>query len=210
MISIQPGHHGQKLSRAWRALGLAPLLILAYSIAYWGSRGRWAELLWMCDVANLILGVGLLFSFPALVWIATLLLIPAAPLWIWDLSVLKGEYWTMNGFLLHIGSMAIGILGVRGTAQANQAQSDGKKRRLWWKALLVLVVVQLITRLVTPPEPNINVAHRVYEGLEGIFSSYAMFWVSSFLCFAALYYLLEIFLDRWVRRPLCTKKVKLP
>jgi type II secretory pathway component PulL len=48
--------------------------------------------------------------------------------------------------------------------------------RAWFYAFLWYLVVQALSRLLTPAGLNVNLAHRIQEGWEQTFSSYWKFW----------------------------------
>ena len=132
--------------------------------------GRPAECLWMCHVSNVTLAAGLLLARPELVRIAVLWLLPGLPLWLGDL-IQTGES-PPTTFLAHFGGAAVGLVALRRT---------GMGRWSWALALAWYLFWQEICRVATPPELNVNIAHRLRPGWETLFDSYAGYWVGSTL-----------------------------
>jgi hypothetical protein len=48
-------------------------------------------------------------------------------------------------------------------------------RHVWWRATLAFAALQVVCRFVTPPAPNVNVAHAVWAGFESVFPSYPLY-----------------------------------
>ena len=64
-----------------RLLGLLPLLFfLAQFVHYWRI-DQLGHLLWMCNIGNLVLAVGLFFEIPLLVRVSALWTIPGLIVW---------------------------------------------------------------------------------------------------------------------------------
>ena len=174
-----------KISRYW---GAAPLITLAYTTIYYCLLGRWAETLWLCDVCNLVLGIGLLMASARLIWISTILLLVGTPIWVFDLFVRHGDYFTPQATAIHLGSTFLGMIAMR----------DMKKPNYVWPQCIVLcLLTQGMSRLITPPDQNINVVFRVYVGLEAYFSSFLSYWSFNLLGFSVATLVLEQVIARW-------------
>jgi hypothetical protein len=59
----------------------------------------------------------------------------------------------------------------------------------WLYALTWFLLLQQVTRLFTPPELNINLAHSIYPGWEGLFSGYWQYWLF-IICSSAIFLLI--------------------
>ena len=114
-----------------RLLGLVPLLNFAYVFHFHASRGTLPELLWVCNVCSLLLGIGLLARWMTLVKTATVWLLVGAPLW--AVEAARTDGWLAHSFVTHLLQPAIGI-GVLRRFPARQ--------RTWWIALAMLAVAQ--------------------------------------------------------------------
>ena len=66
----------------FRVIGLLPLtFFLAQAIHYWRVGGM-GNLLWMCNVGNLLLAIGLFFNHRELIRAAAIWTIPGLLLWV--------------------------------------------------------------------------------------------------------------------------------
>jgi hypothetical protein len=149
-----------------RALGLLPLAFFAAHLAAHARAGTPAHMLWMCHLANLALGAGLLLDAPALARVGVLWLLPGLPLWASDV-VQTGEL-APTSALAHLGGLAVGLAVL---------PALGVGRRAWSHALGLYILAQLACRAATPASLNVNVAHRVREGWEGLFPAYWQYWL---------------------------------
>lgn len=161
---------------AWRfrQLGILPLLFfLAHAFFYWRTGGL-SNILWMCNIGNLLLAAGLLLAQPILVRVAVIWLIPGLFIWL-CFVVLPGE-WRLTSGIAHIGGLLVELV-----AMARVRASP----RTWLYGLGWYLLVQQVCRLFTPAELNVNVAHQVYAGWEQVVSAYWQYWLSTTLMVAA-------------------------
>lgn len=166
-------------------LGLLPLLFfVAHALYYW-RRGEAAHILWMCNVGNLLLAVGLLTMRPVLIRVAAVWLIPG--LWLWYWYAVRPWGFVPTSTLAHVGGLAVGMCALA------VVRVD---RRTWAYALAWYLCMQLVCRLFTPPALNVNVAHRVYEGWEGAFGAYWQFWLATTTIVAAALGLIVLLLSK--------------
>ncbi|HSE97836.1 MAG TPA: hypothetical protein VLD57_06150, partial [Blastocatellia bacterium] len=159
-------------SAVWlRLLGVFPLLFFtAHFIFYWTapfySTNRGIDnMLWMCNVGNLLLAVGLLTSVKWITRMATVWLIPGLPLWLFE--VVRNGGWLLTSFLTHIGGLIVALIAISKIRAGKWA---------WAHALVWYIVMQLLSRAFTSPYWNVNVAHRIYGGYETVVSEYWQFW----------------------------------
>jgi len=143
------------------------------------------NLLWVCNLGALAVGIGLLCGFPALNAIGTYWLVAGLPLWIYDLA--KGGEFLWTSMLTHAGGLAVGFFGLR---------KLGLPRGVWWKASLALGALLLLCRMATPPKQNINLAHSPYPGWETTFPSHLVYLASLLGLFAAVAAALQFGLPR--------------
>lgn len=168
--------------------GGVALLLLGLYIAWAKTAGGTAhDILWCCHAGELLLALGLLARAPRAVAIGTFWLTYGLPMWLLGLS--GGEAFTIPSLLMHLGGLAGGVLGARAL---------GVPRGAWWQAALGLLLLQQLTRLVTPPAPNVNLAFAIYPGWEGAFrGSYALYTLV-LLAFGLALFALE---ERLLRGP---------
>ncbi|MEK6283767.1 MAG: hypothetical protein AABN95_25710 [Acidobacteriota bacterium] len=170
----------QKLTKArLRLLGFLPLAFFtAQAIHYW-DLNELGNMLWMCNIGNLVLALGMFLEKPLLVRVAVMWMIPGLIVWCiyvvptWGM-LLTGEFrWrelfgVVSSTLAHFGGMSIGLVALQ------KIRMDG---RTWLYAFGWYFVVQFLSRLFTPPSMNVNLAHRIQEGFEQSFNSYWKFWL---------------------------------
>jgi hypothetical protein len=74
----------------------------------------------------------------------------------------------LSSTLAHLGGFAVGIAVLR------RVGMDG---RAWLYAYIWYFCVQLLSRLISPAEMNVNLAHAIQPGWEQTLSSYLKFWL---------------------------------
>jgi hypothetical protein len=161
-----------------RLLGFLPLAFFtAQAIHYWQTN-ELGHTLWMCNIGNLLLAVGLLLEEALLIRVAVIWMVPGLAVWAlyvvptWGI-LLAGEarlsqfYGVVASTLAHVGGLSVGMVVLR------KVRMDGQA---WFYAFLWYFVVQALSRLLTPADLNVNLAHRIQEGWEQSFSSYWKFW----------------------------------
>ena len=155
------------LTLRFRLLGLLPLLFFLAQTVHYRRVGGMGNLLWMCNLGNLLLAIGLLFAQRELIRAAAIWTMPGLIIWI-RYVVLEYDY-VFSSLLAHVGGIAIGLIALR------RVRMD---RLAWLYALAWYLLVQLAARLLTAPELNVNLAFRIQPGWEQIFGSYWKFWIA--------------------------------
>jgi len=156
----------QPLSKRLRLIGLLPLtFFLAQSIHYWQYGGA-GNLLWMCNVGNLLLALGLFLSHRELIRAAAIWTIPGLGVWFQYVLLAHGNF--LSSTLAHVGGIIVGLIVLQ------RVRMD---RIAWLYAFAWYLFMQLASRLTTPSTMNVNVAHRIQPGWENTFGSYWKFWI---------------------------------
>ena len=156
----------RQLTPRFRLLGLLPVIFfLAQTVHYWRVGGM-GNLLWMCNVGNLLLASGLLCGRRELVRAAAIWTIPGLGIWV-RYVVLEYDY-VLSSLLAHVGGIVIGLIALR------RVRMD---RIAWAYAFAWYLILQGAARLITTPELNVNVAFRIQTGWEECFGSYWKFWI---------------------------------
>ena len=150
--------------RQHRLLGVLPLVFYALHTVKHVHAGDPGNMLWACHLSNLLIGAGLLANWRAGVAAGLLWLSVGVPLWIGWLT--GGGDFSITSALTHVGGVAVGVWAIRRMSWP---------RGVWWKAWLAIPLLQLICRLTTPSELNVNIAHKVWEGWEQTFPSYPLY-----------------------------------
>ena len=149
-----------------RLLGLFPLIFFfAQGVHYWRSN-ELGHMLWMCNIGNLILALGLFFNNSVVVRLAAIWMLPGILVWFVYVVLTWGMFLTST--LAHVGGLAVAMLALKWYRMNRDA---------WRSAFGWYLMVQLMSRFVTPKELNVNVAHAVASGWERTFQSYWSFWL---------------------------------
>lgn len=182
-----------------RLLGFLPLLFfLAQAIHYW-QINQLGHMLWMCNIGNLLLALGIFFEQALLIRVAVIWSMPG--LIVWCLYVVPtwgalltgrasaGEFFgVIASTLAHVGGVSVGILVLRIVRMGGDA---------WAYAFLWYFIVQLASRLITPAALNVNLSQRVQDGWEGMFTSYSRFWLLLTVLVGVCLWLLGLVLKRF-------------
>jgi hypothetical protein len=97
--------------------------------------------------------------------VAALWLVPG--LGVWYVYVVKPYGIVFSSTLAHIGGLTVAMFALQ------RVRVDA---RAWVYALGWYLIMQLLSRFLTPVEMNVNVARAVYPGWEQTFPSYWKFW----------------------------------
>lgn len=154
------------LEMRYRLLGLLPIAFFAVQAIHYWRYGGMGHLLWMCNVGNVLLGIGLLLNHRELIRAAAIWTLPGFVVWIIYVLLPSGFYFSTT--LAHVGGFAVGLIALRRV---------GMDRLAWIYAFAWYLLMQLAARVLAPPELNVNVAHRIQTGWENSFSSYWKFWL---------------------------------
>jgi hypothetical protein len=151
----------------FRLLGVLPLLFfLAQCVHYWRFGGL-GNLLWMCNVGNLLLAIGLFLNHRELIRATAIWTVPG--LVIWFKYVLLDYGFLYSSTLAHVGGIVVAMIALRRV---------GMDRTAWFYAFVWSLFMQLTARLLSPPDLNVNLAHSIQPGWERYFASYWQFWLA--------------------------------
>ena len=161
-----------------RLLGLLALIFfLAQGIHYWRIH-QVGNMLWMCNVGNLLLAVGLFLEKPIVIRLAAIWTIPGLLVWFLYVVLAWGVFFTST--LAHVGGVAVAAVALKAYRM---------DRSSWRYAFGWYLVVQLLSRFFTAPDLNVNLAHAVQPGWERTFPSYWTFWLTLTVITAAVLWL---------------------
>ncbi|HEY6661249.1 MAG TPA: hypothetical protein VI031_08905, partial [Pyrinomonadaceae bacterium] len=110
--------------------------------------------------------------------IAAIWMIPGLIIWFLYVVLAWGVFLTST--LAHVGGLAVALIAL------SKVRMD---RTTWRWAFGWYLVVQLLSRFVTPRELNVNLAHAIHQGWEGTFESYWIFWLTLTLITAVVLWL---------------------
>ena len=175
-------------------MGLLPLIFfLAQTVHYWRFGGL-GNLLWMCNIGNLLLAVGLFLNHRELIRAAAIWTIPGLAIWFWYVW-LEGS----TGFsstLAHVGGLVVALIVLR------RVRMD---RLAWFYAFVWYLFMQIVSRALTAPDLNVNVAYHIQSGWENAFASFWKFWLTMTVVAAAcLWAIGKVFSLIWPARSVST------
>jgi len=149
-----------------RLLGVLPVIFfIAQTVHYW-KINQLGHLMWMCNIGNLLLAMGLFLEKPLVVRLAAIWTIPG--LMIWTLYVVLAWGLFLSSVLAHVGGLAVALIAL---------SQYGMDRTSWRWAFGWYLLVQLASRFFTAPELNVNLAHSIQTGWDRAFHSYWTFWL---------------------------------
>lgn len=166
-----------------RLLGILPLLFFTAQFEHYLRINELGHLLWMCNVGNLLLAMGLFLEKPLVIRLSAIWMIPGLLVWLLYVVLAWGVFFTST--LAHVGGLAVALIAL------SRVRMD---RSAWRWAFGWYLVVQLASRFVTPAALNVNLAHAVQPGWERTFASYWMFWLVLTLVTAVVLWLSGLFL----------------
>lgn len=169
------------------------LLALAFYLVHAATHLRHRQpenIAWSCHVATVLVGLGFLLGSPTLNAIGFLWLLVGNAAWLIDLY--NGAALIPTSLLPHVGGLVLSIVGL---------YRFGMPRHVWWRAIACLLLLQQVTRLVTPRSANVNIAFRVWPGWETMFPSYLWFEAITFGSMLAIFYITETVVRRFVGGP---------
>jgi len=178
-----------------RLLGLLPLIFfIAQGVHYWRIN-QLGHLLWMCNVGNLLLAVGLFLEKPIVIRLAAIWMIPG--LFIWFLYVVLAWGVFLTSTLAHVGGLIVAMI----------ALSRVRMNRTAWRwAFAWYLVIYLWSRLATPVDLNVNLAHAIQPGWERRFGSYWTFWFTLTVITAVVLWLSGLLF--WSMWPAGVRRIK--
>lgn len=150
-----------------RLLGLLPVLFfLAQGVHYWRI-DQLGHMLWMCNIGNLLLAMGLFLERPVVVRLASIWMVPGLIVWFLYVVLTWGVF--LSSTLAHAGGIIVAMFAL------SKYRMD---RSAWRWAFGWYLGVQLLSRFATPPDLNVNLAHTIQLGWEQAFQSYWTFWLT--------------------------------
>jgi hypothetical protein len=170
----------------FRLLGFLPLTFFLVQAGHYWRYGGAGNLLWMCNVGDLLLAVGLFLEHRELIRAAAIWTIPGLGVWIRYVLLTSGLYFSTT--LAHVGGIIVAMVVLR------RVRMD---RVAWIYAFAWYVFMQIASRLTTAPDLNVNVAHHIQTGWERVFSSYWKFWCVMSALVAATLWFIGLFLS-WI------------
>lgn len=159
--------------KSFRLLGLLPILFIILRFAVLIADNKTYDIFWVCNLANLALGIGILANQARIIRPAAFWLLLGLPLWA-NYCITTGDY-QFTSILTHIGGNLVALLAL---ARVRVDQWS------WAYAIAGFWVLQLFSRFFTPPDLNVNVAHNLrFTISENTSMTYWQFWLASTLTY---------------------------
>lgn len=169
-----------------RYLAVFPLFFFLLKVYQYRAPTDQGQILWWCNISNLLLGLALLAGNARAAWLASFMLILGTPIWLLDVWA-TGDF-TIYSVFTHIISPAMGIYCVRRLPVT---------RGIWWQAMLYYVFLMLLSRLFTAPALNVNLAHDVYAAAKPYIQNYWLYTAMNSLLLAVSLFITERLASRW-------------
>lgn len=169
-----------------RLLGVLPLGFFVARVVVLQAKGALPDALWMCNLGSLGLALGLLCNQPKVIRPAALWLALGFPFWL--SFALSTETYELTSILNHAGSLTVALVALAIVRF---------KRAVWSATFLASLVLQILSRFITPPEMNVNAAHNLrFTMVENTGMPYWQFWIGNTLLGALAFYLLSLLFAR--------------
>jgi len=181
----------------FRMLGVFPLVFFFAQAAHYWRIQQLGHMLWMCNIGDLLLAFGLFFRQPVLIRVAGIWMIPGFVIWFRFVVMEWGLF--LSSALAHVGGILVGMIALK---------KVGVNRESWLYAFGWYLLVQVLSRLFTAPDLNVNLAHKIQPGFERVFSSYWQFWITLAAATALVLWGLGAFFS-WLWPPQSTTPTKL-
>jgi hypothetical protein len=170
----------------FRLIGVLPLAFFVAQVVHYWRFGGLGNLAWMCNVGNLLLAIGLFLGHKELIRASAIWTVPGVGIWFWYVWLTGST--AFSSTLAHVGGVIVGMFVL------SRVRMD---RIAWLYAFAWYLVMQLVSRTLTSPELNANVAHHIQPGWEKAFSSYWKFWLVMTVVVAAALWAIGMMLS-WI------------
>ena len=170
----------------FRLIGFLPLIFFLGQVVHYWRFGGLGNLAWMCNVGNLLLAIGLFLNHRELIRASAIWTIPGLGIWFWYVWLTGSTGFSST--LAHVGGIIVGLFVL------SYVRMD---RIAWLYAFAWYLFVQVVSRLLTAPDLNVNVVYRIQPGWEGAFSSFWKFWLVMTLVVAAILWAIGMVLS-WI------------
>jgi hypothetical protein len=181
----------ERMSLWFRLAGLLPLAFFLAQAAHYWRINELGHMLWMCNIGNLVLAIGLFLNNPSLIRAAVIWMFPGIAVWLLYVVLAWGMF--LSSTMAHVGGLIVGIFAI---------SKVGMDRAGWLYALGWYLFVQFLSRVFTPANLNVNVAHYVEPGWQQAFDSYWKFWLVLTILATIIVWTIGTLLQRiWPAKP---------
>jgi hypothetical protein len=162
-----------------RTLALLPLAAFFAQALHYFQINELGHILWMCNIGNLVLAIGMFTNQRMLIRVAVMWMVPGLVVWsiyvvpTWGMLftgdfTLSQLFAVFSSTLAHVGGLSAGVIVLRRV---------GMDRWSWVYAFAWYLIMQVLSRLITPVALNVNLSQKVQEGFQGAFNAYWKFWL---------------------------------
>ncbi|MBL8020693.1 MAG: hypothetical protein JNM27_13565 [Leptospirales bacterium] len=169
-----------------RFLAVFPLFFFLLKVYQYRASTDQGQILWWCNISNLLLGLAILAGNARGVWLASFMLILGTPIWLLDVWA-TGDF-TIYSVFTHIISPGMGIYCVRRLAVT---------RGIWWQSMLYYFSLMLLSRMLTAPALNVNLAHDIYASAKPFIQNYWLYTAMNSSLLAVSLFITEKLASRW-------------
>ena len=166
-----------------RLLGVLPLIFFLAQVLHYWRISQLDHMLWMCNIGNLLLAIGLFIGNRRLMRVAIIWTIPGLIIWFIYVVLAWGVFFSST--LAHVGGLIVGMIVLR---------EIGMEKGTWRYAFGWYLLVQLLSRLFTLADFNVNLAHQIQPGWERLFGGYWEFWLVLTLVTGVTLWIVEVLL----------------
>lgn len=162
-----------------RTLAFIPLAAFLFQALHYLLINELGHMLWMCNIGNLVLAIGMFINQRTLIRVAVMWMVPGLVVWsiyvvpTWGALVtldftLSQLFAVFSSTFAHVGGLSAGLIGLR---------RIGMDRWSWVYAFVWYLIMQVLSRLITPEAMNVNLSQKVQDGFQGAFNAYWKFWL---------------------------------
>jgi uncharacterized membrane protein len=158
--------HGGLVTPRWVTI-LVVAVLVAHAFVAKMPHGLLIEMLWACHVATSLMGLGILLQKKELVIFGFSFHLGAG-MWGYFFDILATRATTWTSVLVHALPLAIGFFEVR---------RSGLPRWAPWISFAFLISMMFVALYLTPPDLNINLAHRAWAPAERLTGALWVTWL---------------------------------
>lgn len=160
-------------------LAFLPLTAFLAQALHYFQINELGHMLWMCNIGNLVLAIGMFLNQRTLIRVAVMWMVPGLVVWsiyvvpTWGMLftgnfTLSQLFAVFSSTLAHVGGLSAGLIVLR---------RIGMDRWSWVYAFAWYLIMQVLSRLTTPQAMNVNLSQKVQDGFQGAFNAYWKFWL---------------------------------
>jgi len=160
-------------------LAFLPLTAFLAQALHYFQINELGHMLWMCNIGNFVLAIGMFLNQRTLIRVAVMWMIPGLVVWsiyvvpTWGMLLagnfaLSQLFAVFSSTLAHVGGLSAGLIVLR---------RIGMDRWSWVYAFAWYLIMQVLSRLTTPQAMNVNLSQKVQDGFQGAFNAYWKFWL---------------------------------